>query len=63
MKYNSVGCRFLSACENAAKNAIYATMLVDGFYLHKLIVRAFASDPKMVWLYTVVGGNVAREFF
>lgn len=58
MADNSIGCRFLAALENAAKNAIYATMLVDGFYLHKLIVRTFASDLKLFWLYIVVAGKL-----
>lgn len=58
MQNNSVACRVLAFFENASKNAIYATMLVDGYYLHKLIVRVFATDPNIILIYSTVAGNV-----
>lgn len=57
MQNNSVACRTLAFFESVSKNAIYATMLVDGFYLHKLIVRIFASDPNVMYIYVAVAGT------
>lgn len=57
MQNNSVECRILAFFEVVAKNAIYATMLVDGYYLHKLIVRIFAKDPKINMIYFIVAGK------
>lgn len=60
MQDNSVGCRVLAFFEGVAKNAIYATMLVDGYYLHKLIVRIFAQDPKISTIYFIVAGALEK---
>lgn len=54
---NSVGCRVLAFLERASINAMYACMLVDGFYLHKIIVTVFRKDPPMVWLYATVASK------
>ncbi|XP_050302199.1 corticotropin-releasing factor receptor 2-like isoform X2 [Anthonomus grandis grandis] len=54
MESNSVLCRILSFFMSAATNATYACMLVDGYYLHKVIVRTFAREPSLVTLYIVV---------
>lgn len=58
MQSNSVACRVLVFFEGVSKNAIYATMLVDGYYLHKLIVRIFAKDPKQSAIYAIVAGTL-----
>ncbi|KAF5281478.1 hypothetical protein FQA39_LY17771 [Lamprigera yunnana] len=50
---NSVGCRVLTYVNNVFTNAIYACMLIDGYYLHKLIVRIFHGDPNPYILYVV----------
>lgn len=57
MQDNSVACRVLAFFEGVSKNAIYATMLVDGYYLHKLIVRIFAQDPNIRVIYAIVAGE------
>ncbi|RZC36468.1 corticotropin-releasing factor receptor 2, partial [Asbolus verrucosus] len=54
MSDNGVPCRILAFFENVAKNGMYACMLADGFYLHKLIVRAFADEPNIMYLYGAV---------
>ncbi|KAJ8962094.1 hypothetical protein NQ318_018048, partial [Aromia moschata] len=53
MSKNTVGCRILASFECAAKNGIYACMLVDAYYLHKVIVRSFAKDPRIHYLYAI----------
>lgn len=60
MQDNSVECRVLAFFESVAKNAIYATMLVDCYYLHKLIVRIFANDPRITVVYLIVAGKHFR---
>lgn len=57
MRRNTVGCRVLVFFENVAKNAIFTAMLVDGFYLHKLIVRVFAKDPNGYILHGLTVGE------
>ncbi|GLV31159.1 Pigment-dispersing factor receptor [Carabus blaptoides fortunei] len=52
---NSVACRTLAFFERAAINAMFACMLVDGFYLHKMIVAVFRKEPPILWLYGAVG--------
>lgn len=54
---NSVACRTLAFFERAAINAMFACMLVDGFYLHKIIVAVFRKDPPLLWLYVAVAGK------
>ncbi|KAJ8939580.1 hypothetical protein NQ314_011077 [Rhamnusium bicolor] len=51
MKNNDVACRVLAFFECAAKNGIYACMLVDAYYLHKVIVRSFSKDIHVKYLY------------
>lgn len=51
---DGVGCRALSVLENLSKNVIFMCMLVDGFYLHKMVVRAFSPEPTEWILYAVV---------
>lgn len=63
MQNNSVGCRILAFFESVAKNAIYATMLVDCYYLHKLIVRIFAKDPEINLIYLIVTGKIILEIY
>ncbi|KAH1022500.1 hypothetical protein HUJ04_011893 [Dendroctonus ponderosae] len=54
MDNNPVGCRLLSFFVSAATNSTYACMMVDGYYLHKVIVRTFAKEPPLVFLYSLV---------
>ncbi|KAJ8911669.1 hypothetical protein NQ315_014028 [Exocentrus adspersus] len=54
MKNNGVGCRVLALFECSAKNLIYACMLVDGFYLHRIIVKSFTNDIHIKYLYSAV---------
>ncbi|CAH0547981.1 unnamed protein product [Brassicogethes aeneus] len=53
MVENSVGCRVLTFLENVFKNGIFACMLVDGFYIHKEIVRNFAREPNKYVLFAM----------
>lgn len=57
MEDNGIACRVLAFFENAAKNGMYACMLADGFYLHKSIVRVFANEPNLIYIYVAVLGN------
>ncbi|XP_028131375.1 calcitonin gene-related peptide type 1 receptor isoform X2 [Diabrotica virgifera virgifera] len=54
MENNGVVCRALTFLESSAVNGIYGCMLLDAFYLHKVIVRAFAKEVKMKYIYTVL---------
>nr|XP_023012794.1 corticotropin-releasing factor receptor 2-like [Leptinotarsa decemlineata] len=51
MDNNGIGCRILAFLETSSINSIYACMILDGFYLHKVIVRAFAKEIKMKHIY------------
>ncbi|XP_017773380.1 PREDICTED: calcitonin gene-related peptide type 1 receptor-like [Nicrophorus vespilloides] len=51
---NSIGCRVLAFFENLSKNLIFTCMSADAFYLHKLIVRPFATDPNILIFYSIV---------
>lgn len=62
MQRNTVACRVLVFFENVAKNAIFTAMLVDGFYLHKLIVRVFAKDPNGYLLHGATVGKYMGFF-
>lgn len=57
MANNSVGCRILAFLECSAKNLIYACMLVDGFYLHRIIVKSFMNDIHRNYLHAAVAGE------
>lgn len=54
---NGVPCRILAFFENFSKNAIFTSMLVDAFYLHKLIVRVFSNDINVYVLLAIGGGK------
>lgn len=58
MQNNGVGCRTLVFFENASKNAMFASMLADGYYLHQLIVRPFAKDVPMKYIYFIVASMI-----
>lgn len=53
MENNSVACRVLAFFVGAATNATFACMLMDGYYLHKVIVRTFAKNPQLITIYGV----------
>lgn len=56
MEHNGVACRVLAFFENSAKNCLYGCMLLDGFYLHKVIVRTFAKEIKIEVFHIILGG-------
>lgn len=60
LEYNSGWCRSLAVFEKIAVNSMYACMLVDGFYLHKLLVRVFSTDPNKWVLHGVVAGKYQK---
>ncbi|XP_028131377.1 calcitonin gene-related peptide type 1 receptor isoform X2 [Diabrotica virgifera virgifera] len=54
MDNNGVPCRILAFMETSAINSIYACMFLDAYYLHKVIVRAFAKETRMIHIYIVL---------
>lgn len=62
LEENGFGCKLLAVLERISINAMYACMMVDGFFLHKLIVRVFSPEPNILILYGVVAGNFVQEW-
>ncbi|CAH1108055.1 unnamed protein product [Psylliodes chrysocephalus] len=56
MEHNGVACRILAFLETSSVNTIYACMFLDAYYLHKVIVRAFAKETKKVFIYSILLG-------
>ncbi|KAJ0178794.1 hypothetical protein K1T71_005569 [Dendrolimus kikuchii] len=52
MSTHGIWCRVLAILERAAGNAVFVCMLVEGIYLHRLIVAVFRQQLKIRWLYT-----------
>ncbi|CAG9134136.1 unnamed protein product [Plutella xylostella] len=50
---NGVGCRILAALERASVNAVFVCMLIEGVYLHRLIVAVFKKKISERLLYGV----------
>ncbi|XP_068631143.1 uncharacterized protein [Battus philenor] len=50
---HSIWCRVLAVFERLAANAVFVCMLVEGLYLHRLIVAVFRKKIKLRWLYGV----------
>ncbi|KAL4707927.1 hypothetical protein ACJJTC_013718 [Scirpophaga incertulas] len=55
---HGVWCRILSVAERIAANGVFTCMLVEGIYLHRLIVAVFRKQLNMKWLY-VIGAVIA----
>lgn len=53
---NGVGCRILAALERASVNAVFVCMLIEGVYLHRLIVAVFKKKISERLLYGVGAG-------
>ncbi|XP_052740503.1 uncharacterized protein LOC112055202 [Bicyclus anynana] len=53
MSQNGVACRVLSFAERLAGNAVFVCMLLEGIYLHRLIVTVFKQKLNMKILYCV----------
>ncbi|XP_073943157.1 uncharacterized protein [Choristoneura fumiferana] len=51
MSTHAVGCRVLAILERIAANAVFVCMLVEGVYLHRLIVAVFKRKLNVTWLY------------
>ncbi|XP_013190256.2 parathyroid hormone 2 receptor isoform X2 [Amyelois transitella] len=51
MSVNSIWCRSISIGERVAANAVFICMLVEGIYLHRLIVAVFKKKLNVRWLY------------
>ncbi|CAK1546042.1 unnamed protein product [Leptosia nina] len=51
LSLNGVPCRILAVAERIAGNAVFVCMLVEGIYLHRLIVAIFRKKLKIAWLY------------
>lgn len=59
---NGVPCRMLSVAERIAANAVFVCMLVEGVYLHRLIVAVFRQKLKVKLLYVVGAGKICFRF-
>ncbi|XP_028166248.1 uncharacterized protein LOC114357030 [Ostrinia furnacalis] len=55
---NGWACRVLGVAERIAANAVFVCMLVEGIYLHRLIVAVFKQNLKVKWLY-LIGAFIA----
>ncbi|XP_045765694.1 uncharacterized protein LOC123867633 isoform X1 [Maniola jurtina] len=53
MSQNGVGCRVLSFIERLSGNAVFVCMLLEGIYLHRLIVAVFKQKLSTKMLYSV----------
>ncbi|CAG9795266.1 unnamed protein product [Diatraea saccharalis] len=53
MSTHSIACRALSIAERVAGNAVFVCMLVEGIYLHRLIVAVFRKKLNIKWLYAI----------
>ncbi|CAF4812434.1 unnamed protein product [Pieris macdunnoughi] len=53
LSLNGVACRALAVAERVAGNAVFICMLVEGIYLHRLIVAVFRRKLQIVWLYGI----------
>ncbi|XP_063360255.1 uncharacterized protein LOC134649434 isoform X2 [Cydia amplana] len=53
MSTHAVGCRILAILEKIAANAVFVCMLVEGVYLHRMIVTTFRRNLKVKWLYAM----------
>ncbi|CAG4969531.1 unnamed protein product [Parnassius apollo] len=51
MYRHEVACRLLAVAERVAANCVFVCMLVEGVYLHRLIVVVFRKKLKVRWLY------------
>lgn len=56
MSIHGVGCRVLAVAERVAGNAVFICMLVEGVYLHRLIVAVFRQKLRIKWLYAIGAG-------
>ncbi|CAH2071311.1 unnamed protein product, partial [Iphiclides podalirius] len=55
---HGIWCRVLAVAERFAANAVFVCMLVEGVYLHRLIVAVFRRKLKVRWLY-IAGAVIA----
>ncbi|GBP53512.1 Calcitonin receptor [Eumeta japonica] len=53
MSVNSGWCRALAVAERIAANAVFVCMLIEGIYLHRLIVAVFKKHHRMRILYGI----------
>ncbi|XP_059046043.1 uncharacterized protein LOC131841737 [Achroia grisella] len=53
MSNHSVACRMLSILERVAANAVFVCMLIEGIYLHRLIVAVFKNKININLLYVI----------
>lgn len=57
MSNHGVGCRILAVLERTASNVVFVCMLVEGIYLHRLIVAVFKQKLNIKWLYVIGFGE------
>lgn len=60
MSNHSIGCRVLALAERIAGNAVFVCMLVEGIYLHRLIVAVFRKKLNMNILYIIGAGKFKK---
>lgn len=55
---NEAPCKLLAFFERVSINMMYACMLIDGYYLHKAIVRVFNNKETNIYiLYGIISGK------
>lgn len=57
MSNHGIACRILAVAERAAANVVFVCMLVEGIYLHRLIVAVFRKKLNIKWLYAIGMGK------
>ncbi|KOB76486.1 Neuropeptide receptor B3, partial [Operophtera brumata] len=53
MSTHSIACRMLAITERLAANMVFVAMLVEGVYLHRMIVAVFRTKLDVKWLYGI----------
>lgn len=62
MTTHSIACRLLAIAEKTAVNMVFVAMLVEGVYLHRMIVAIFRNKMSVKWLYGIGVGMCLRLF-
>lgn len=53
MSTHGIACRMLAIAEKSAANMVFVAMLVEGVYLHRMIVAVFRTKLNVKLLYGI----------